>query len=103
VLGAVCDGTCVGPSYVGGGDACDVDARCPYASECLAGSCRAAVGLGEACEALVPCDSGGRCDDGTCAPLIEPGEACTASRQCVSGLCTDGRCVSLPSACVAAP
>jgi hypothetical protein len=104
VLGAVCDGdVCRGPAYVGVGEACDFERRCPYASACLEGACRAAAELSEPCGPLIPCDSGfcrfDATNEGTCVELVAQGGACSRGEQCQTGVCIEGRCSIVPSAC----
>jgi hypothetical protein len=68
-------------------------------SECIAGTCRAAVLQGEACSALIPCGTG-FCSDGVCVPPAADGSECSSPSQCRSGLCSTGTCSARPSACL---
>jgi hypothetical protein len=107
VLGATCvldgaAGTCQGPAYVGVGDACDFDNRCPYASSCRGGVCTASAELGQSCDDATACDSGFCGEDGSCVALVAQGGACSESAECQTGVCIEGRCSSLPSACLTA-
>jgi hypothetical protein len=110
VLGAFCanDLTCRGPAYVGVGDACDFESRCPFRSECVDGTCVLAVGQGDSCGAATPCDSGGYCDlqggggagaEGVCVELVAQGGACELGAQCQTGVCAEETCLVLPGAC----
>ncbi len=100
VLGASCvGGTCVAPSIVTVGEACDSAHRCPYRSFCDAGVCKRSSLLGEACSSARACASG-RCEDGTCLPLRAAGEVCRTHAECRSAQCVAGTCTPLPSACL---
>jgi len=101
MLGASCNnGFCSGAAYVSVGDACDFSHRCPYRSECINGACVLAGGLGASCSDVVPCDSGVHCEADQCVELRAQGAACTSSAECQPGLCRDGFCDVLPSACI---
>lgn len=101
VLGAFCntDLICEGPSYVGVGETCDFENRCPFRSECREDQCRLAGAVGDACSATAPCDSGGFCRDEICIDLVAQGGACAQSAECQTGVCAEGRCTVLPGAC----
>ena len=98
--GSSCDaGFCTGPDFVALGDDCDRDNRCPYMSECIAGTCQVAVLQGEACSASQPCGTG-FCGEGVCRAPLADGSLCTGASQCSSGLCREGTCNPRPSACL---
>lgn len=100
VAGSSCDaGFCTGPAFVALGDDCDRDHRCPYMSECIAGTCEAAVLQGQACSATLPCGTG-FCSEGVCGSPNADGSVCSSPSQCESGLCSEGTCTARPSACL---
>lgn len=99
VSGTACDGTrCLGPNYVGLGDACDQANRCPYMAQCVGGVCVAQVLQGNGCNPSTPCASGW-CNSSVCAAPKPDGQPCTAADQCQSGVCSMGSCASLPGRC----
>ncbi len=105
VLGARCtDGSCAGAHYVGVGDSCDFDRRCPYASACIAGTCVRSSELDGECGANRSCDSG-TCDadSARCVAFHAQSSACDASAQCQTGVCIEGFCSALPGACITEP
>jgi len=99
-LGLSCgaNGTCTGPERARVGEACDQARRCPYASTCVSGTCRAQARGTATCDPAIGC-VGGRCADGSCKPLLEAGASCTQSAACESGMCLEGRCEAVPGRC----
>lgn len=101
VLGASCvQGICERFDVVTVGEACGQTRRCPYNAVCVSGVCQAQAGLGEACAQPGQCRSG-YCDAVTsrCEALKDPTQACQSSMECLSGICLQGRCEDLVSAC----
>ena len=96
------DGVCRHPAYVGVGDACDNNNRCPYLSRCSGSVCVATVPRGGSCSESFECDAGSYCDDGACAALSVDGP-CTVDDACASGTCEAGRCAPFSTLCVGAP
>lgn len=101
VLGAVCDqGVCRGPAYTTAGASCDQFRRCPYGTSCTGGRCVVEARHGEGC-GIAGCATGYCNADGICTPPQEDGAACADGSQCAGGICLDGICEGLPSACIA--
>jgi hypothetical protein len=68
-------------------------------TECIAGTCEAAVLQSESCSATSPCGTG-YCAESVCRAPQADGAPCTSAGQCASGLCRDEVCTRRPSACL---
>lgn len=98
VAGASCiDDVCRAFDVVMPGEPCGQDARCAYHSTCRAGVCVEDAALGESCTERA-CASGW-CDDGVCVARRPAGSDCVGSDECANGLCFEGSCAELDSAC----